>query len=100
MNQTFEADFGDFIWDRAMVAHEHVARDSLFIKHAGEAELALQNLKAVVPDDMVYLILRYEAAVTLCASSDIEYVYKQGIKDGMILRRELMLDDNEREVVA
>lgn len=100
MNQSFEAQFGDFVWDRALAAHENVSRDPLYIKHVEEAEVALQNLKAVVPEDKFYLILRYEAAVTLCASSDIEYVYKQGLKDGISLRRELMLDENEREVVA
>ncbi|MEN6460807.1 MAG: hypothetical protein ABFC94_05475 [Syntrophomonas sp.] len=95
MSQTFKWTFAEFIWRRIEVTNNCVLKSPQRIKYSEEEEIALHNLKAVIPANMHELILDYEAAITAGMSCEIEYAYKQGMKDGIKLRQELILDDEK-----
>lgn len=97
--ETFRKTFTDFIWDRIdEILANSAMNDKERQKWSDESQKLREQIKTVLNEEHRRLFGKFQDAETAMFTVDIEYAYRQGLKDGALLRAELGMEHPDRLV--
>jgi hypothetical protein len=96
---TFGESFTDFIWERINEILTGTAMDDEERrKWSDESSELRAQIKTVLDEEHRRLFGKFQDATTAMFTVDIEHAYRQGLKDGVLLKNELGMDTLDRLV--
>jgi hypothetical protein len=85
--------FQQFVFDRCEKGGRELLDNPEYIKMNNEATEVYHKIMNILPLDSQDLLSNYEELESLLEAFSQEYAYRQGLKDGLELRKELGLSD-------
>jgi len=87
---SFKSAFENFVFNRALdKASKDAMHDPENIKLSDEAGEIFDKVRELLPEAHKHLMFDYEALNNAISVIDVEYAYKLGLKDGVLLYKEL-----------
>lgn len=91
MSRSFQESFCDFVFDRTFkLAADAAAKDPRNVKYSREIGHLMGKIMELLGDDKD-LVMELESTNSLREIIEVEYAYRQGLKDGIQLRQEIRL---------
>ena len=69
----------------------YVEKNETYMRLEQEYQESLEKLKEALPSEQHMQLLSFEIAVNALGGTELELVYQKGLKDGIILMKELWL---------
>lgn len=97
--ETFGKSFSEFIWNRIdEILSGSAVNNKERQKWSDESQKLREQIKTVLDEEHRRLFGKFQDAESAMFTVDIEYAYRQGLKDGALLRAEMGMEDPERLV--